>query len=76
MNEPIVNADDDLTQPTSFGPSPLPMNRNSQQTRIQAVLMTYCTPQLKYDGLSAWDLAAKILKVMDLPTEQPVARGG
>ncbi len=63
------NQIDDLTQPTSFGPSPVPMDRNGEQTRIQAVLLTYLTPQLKYHGVSAYEIAGKILAVLDRPAE-------
>lgn len=61
--------EDDLTKPTSFGPSPTPLDKEAQQTRIQAVLMTYCTPKLKYDGMSAWEIAGKIVQVLDLPPQ-------
>jgi hypothetical protein len=56
--------DDDLTQPTSFGEHP-PMDRDAEVTRVTAVLLTYCTPKLKYDGMTAHELATKILAVLD-----------
>jgi hypothetical protein len=56
--------DDDLTQPTAFGEAP-PMDRTSEVARVAAVLMTYCTPKLKYDGMTAHELATKILAVLD-----------
>ena len=53
---------DDLTQPTNWGQAPPKAQRNSDHQRvIAAVLMTYCSPLLKYDGMSAWELAGKVL---------------
>lgn len=72
MTRQSVAHDDDLTQPSAFGPDPTVGDRSSRQTRIQAVLLTYCTPQLKYDGMSAHEVAGKILAVLDEPA---VSRG-
>src|ERR1700733_3094128 len=48
--------------------------RDSRQRRVQAVLMTYAEPLLKYHGLSAWVLAGKILAVLDdLPAQEDAA---
>lgn len=43
----------------------IPLDRSSRQQRVRAVLMTYCDPKLKYDGFTAWEIAGKILTVLD-----------
>jgi hypothetical protein len=59
-----------MTRPSVADPfeaGPEHIDRESRQQRVRAVLMTYCTPQLKYDGMSAWEIAGKILAVLDEP---------
>lgn len=41
------------------------IDREDRQQRVRAVLMTYCDPKVKYDGMSAWELAGKVLAVLD-----------
>lgn len=72
FSEDVMRADraDDKTQPAAFGPNPPVTDRNAQATRIAAVLATYCTPRLQYDGMSAYEVANKVLAVIDLWPEQ------
>lgn len=64
---------EDLTQDTHFGEDP--SERNSEhQRRVSAVLRTYCTPLLKYDGMTAWELAGKILDCLAEPEDSIVRR--
>ena len=63
--DPFV--DDDLTQDTHFSSTPGTSDRSSRLARVSAVLQTYATPKLRYDGMPAWELAQKILAVLDEP---------
>jgi hypothetical protein len=66
---------EDFTQDTSFGNEPPSSQRNSEhQRRVSAVLQTYVTPLLKYDGISAWEIAGKILDVIAEPEDSIVRR--
>lgn len=66
-----------LTRTDSFSdvPEGHRLDREGRQERVRAVLLTYCTPQLKFDGMSAWEVAGKILKVLeDEPSDSIVRR--
>jgi hypothetical protein len=58
MSEQIVTRN-------SFADRPDGIAREDRQNRIRAVLLTYCEPKLKYDGMSAWEVAGKILAVLE-----------
>jgi hypothetical protein len=55
---------DDLTKHAYFGPITSPLGR------VMAVLMTYCTPRLQYDGIGADAIAQMILNVLEEPKPQ------
>lgn len=63
---------EDYTRPTAFGPRPdlVKLDRTLRQQRLAAVIATYCTPLLKYDGISAWEVAGKLIDVLDLEASQ------
>lgn len=44
-------------------PEDVTLDRESRQQRVRAVLMTYCQP--KFHGQTAWEIASKILGVLD-----------
>lgn len=36
-----------------------------RQQRIRDLLLIYCTPQARYDGMTAWELAGKVLAALE-----------
>jgi hypothetical protein len=64
-----TRAHDDLTKPTTFDSKVRnsATDRETREGRIAAVLRTYCTPTLRYDGISAYEIARKVLAVIDEP---------
>jgi hypothetical protein len=57
---------DNLRRPAYFGPSPQ-LERSTRTARLTAVLMTYCTPRIQYDGISAYEIAQRIIDAWDDP---------
>lgn len=42
------------------------LDRMEQQQKIREVLMTYTEPQARYDGMTAWEIAGKIMNILVL----------
>jgi hypothetical protein len=62
-----MTSTDDLTKPTTFDSKirTSATDRATREGRIAAVLRTYCTPILRYDGISAYEIARKVLVVIE-----------
>lgn len=52
----------------SLAERPMPIH-DERRSRVQAVLLAWCEPKVQYDGMTAWEVAGKILAVLDDPTE-------
>lgn len=55
-------------------PAGVMVDRESRQQRVRAVLLTYCCPAARFDGMTAWEVAGKILATLDEEPEDSKVR--